>query len=159
MVDYGRCASGVWLNSMATRDIFLANFLRRMYHSETPPVVQNFTPLCPRLFCCVSRNSFLSILFSICKVTRNILIFFVHRTPLTFANTLKIYFRKTFVWYRIYATLLHNRSILLLHHPRQCLLHPTPLCLLFNGLKGEWQVHILQRLGGQRHRLVFRLRA
>ena len=72
---------------------------------------------------------------------------------------LKIYFRKTSAWYHIYVTLLHNRSILLLRHPRQCLLHPTPLCLLFNGLKGEWQVHILQRLGSQRHRLVFCLRA
>ena len=138
------------------------NFLRRMYHCTIAIHSQQFRtlpPPRPRLFCCVSRNSFLSILFSICKVTRNILIFFVHRTSLTLANTLKIYFRKTFVWYHIYVTLLHNRSILLLHHPRQCLLHPTPLCLLFNGLKGEWQVHILQRLGSQCHRLVFRLRA
>ena len=74
-------------------------------------------------------------------------------------RTLKIYFRKTSAWYHIYVTLLHNRSIFLLRHPRQCLLHPTPLCLLFNGLKGEWQVDIHQSLGSQRHRLVFRLRA
>ena len=73
-------------------------------------------------------------------------------------RSLKIYFRKTSAWFHIYVTLLHNRSILLLRHPRLCLLHPTPLCLLFNGLKGEWQVHILQRLGSQRHRLDFRLR-
>lgn len=141
---------------------FFANVLKKnvpQHHSETPPVAQNSTPLYPRLFSCVSRNSFLCILFSLCKLTRNILIFFVLRTSLTLATTLKICFRKTFAWYHTYVTLLHNRAIFLLHHPRHCLLHPTPLCPLFNGLKGKWKVHILQKLGSQCLQLVYRLRA